>query len=232
MPRAFLKVGNSRILLWDGKSKKLSFDTGSFAAKKLFKNPIRFSELIFVSVVPRVSRDLRRECRKREILVREVGLSDFGIRPAYKKNIGMDRLLNLFSGVQFTKENFVVIDFGTATTVDFFDASRACHLGGWISAGPHLVARALHEKTAKLPYVEPRGIKKPLGSNTKESLLIGQRALMHGMILEAHRVAEGFWGRHYDVFVTGGGAPLVPKAQGRLVRDLGLHGLKRLSEKR
>jgi type III pantothenate kinase len=70
------------------------------------------------------------------------------------ERVGIDRLLNAVAVNVFrtTGEPSIVIDIGTATTVDAI-APDGAFLGGTILAGPELSARALHEYTAVLPLV-------------------------------------------------------------------------------
>jgi type III pantothenate kinase len=68
--------------------------------------------------------------------------------------VGMDRLLNAVAAnvLRDPGQPVIVIDVGTATTVDAVSVDGV-FLGGAIIAGPELTARALHEYTAVLPHV-------------------------------------------------------------------------------
>lgn len=96
----------------------------------------------------------------------------------YPERVGMDRLLNAVAANVLRRENepAIVIDVGTATTVDAISREGA-FLGGAIIAGPELTARALHEYTAVLPLVslEELGSREPpvIGRNTQEAIASG-----------------------------------------------------------
>jgi pantothenate kinase type III len=219
----YLKVGNSRLTLW-GRNRCVHFETKSFRASELRKK-VGDGKIVFVSVVPKVTRLIKKEFRRQ---CQEVVVGDIPVRPAYKKNIGIDRLINGLGGYRLTRKNFVVIDVGTALTVDFFTQSRR-HMGGWIAAGPHLNLNALHRYTAKLPRTTMRATSLVLGRSTRESLLVGQRAFLHGMILEVKWVGKKIFDAPFEIFLTGGGARFVSNHLVRRVPDLTLIGLKILS---
>jgi type III pantothenate kinase len=94
------------------------------------------------------------------------------------ERVGMDRLLNAVAGNRIRRagEPLIVIDVGTATTVDAVSADGV-FLGGAILAGPELTARALHEYTAALPHVtlEELARSEPpvIGRNTQEAIASG-----------------------------------------------------------
>ena len=72
----------------------------------------------------------------------------------YPDQVGMDRLLNAVAVnvLRRSEQPAIVIDVGTATTVDAI-SQDGVFVGGAIIAGPELTAQALHEYTAVLPYV-------------------------------------------------------------------------------
>ena len=60
---------------------------------------------------------------------------------AYKNNLnnlGMDRALNLVGASVKTKKDVIVIDAGTATTIDYLDSNKK-HLGGIILPSKNLI---------------------------------------------------------------------------------------------
>jgi type III pantothenate kinase len=68
--------------------------------------------------------------------------------------IGIDRLLTAFAAWRRAPPGVsaVALNVGTAMTIDFVESS-GIHRGGAILPGPRLMARSLHEYTAKLPQV-------------------------------------------------------------------------------
>lgn len=86
-----------------------------------------------------------------------VGVPDnLGITMHYDPTlIGIDRVVDAVAALAlFPGRDLIVIDSGTATTVDCIRANRT-FLGGYILPGLRLTAEALAEKTDKLPYCNP-----------------------------------------------------------------------------
>ena len=67
--------------------------------------------------------------------------------------IGADRLVNAFAAGRLYGTPAIVVDFGTATTLDVVAADGA-YIGGAIAAGLQLGLDALASHTAKLPRIE------------------------------------------------------------------------------
>ena len=69
--------------------------------------------------------------------------------------VGIDRLLNAFAARRFfgRDKSAIIIDSGTATTVDLLTSDNIFR-GGSILPGLRLSAHALHDYTARLPFVD------------------------------------------------------------------------------
>ena len=67
--------------------------------------------------------------------------------------VGDDRLLNAAAAYDVLQQACVIVDAGTAITVDFVDGAGTYH-GGAIAPGVKMMLRSLHEGTAQLPNVE------------------------------------------------------------------------------
>ncbi len=186
------------------------------------------------TVVPAALYHLRRLCRDWfhvEPLVARAMLDwGFDIKVDNPEEVGADRLLNSLAGHQIYGGPLVVIDFGTATTLDVVDADGA-YLGGIIAPGINLSIEALHRAAARLPRI---GIGRPqsvIGRNTvaamQSGIYWGYVAMIEGLV---HRV-QVEQGGGLKVLATGGLAPLV--AEGTTVishidPDLTLDGLRML----
>jgi len=228
---AFVTIGNSQTLLWDGRSRFLCFPTLKLPPQKVLRFLKSFDEVYAVSVVPRASKKLRKLCPSiRAILVKDLGASF-----AYQKGLGIDRALNVLAARDLNPHRAsMTIDCGTALTVDFIN-KKGRHLGGWIAAGPRILSQALLEKTAQLPRVDLSAwvfrtpIRRALGKSTRQSLAFGQRAQFEGFIEFALRRALKIFPREdFQVFLTGGGAALwsPTKPLMRRIPHLGLRGLQ------
>ena len=220
----FVKIGNTNTTAWDGDRIMKTLPTKEIHRLDLPKN-----QRIWVSsVVPLATRVLKKKYKK----LKEVRSKDVPLRLAYTKGFGVDRALNLFAAAHLTRKSFLVMDVGTAITVDFFDVHIQKHLGGWISAGPDLLAEILSNRTALLPKVLLRTtFKKTLGKSTHECLKLGQRYAVMGHFFMAKEIANELL-KKFEVFVTGGNAWVLKDEAQKIIPDLGLLGLKYFSQRK
>ncbi len=119
---------------------------------------------------------------------------------------GIDRLLNAAAAYNTVKQACVVVDAGTAVTVDFIDGAGTFH-GGAIAPGAKMQLRALHEFTDSLPDIEFAGPPRAdYGKSTSEAMLQG---VYHGIRGLVRRLVEQYaeaYGAFPMVIVTGGDA--------------------------
>lgn len=140
------------------------------------------------------------------------------IRLPEPSKVGIDRLLNAVAANVLRPENVpsIIVDSGTATTVDAIDAAGAFR-GGVILPGFEMSARALHRYTARLPLVEIDEIDTdgpvPLGGDTRSALHSGLYWGQFGAVRElVARISndESIAGDSQPaVYLTGGGASLL-----------------------
>jgi type III pantothenate kinase len=127
-------------------------------------------------------------------------------------SLGRDRLYAARGAVQVARGSALVVDAGTALTVDAVVADEKPRFaGGAIAPGPSLLAEALHRGTARLPLVAPRTGVPALGRDTHGALLAGVVVGFRGAAAElARRVAEeAGLPRTAPVVVTGGARALL-----------------------
>jgi type III pantothenate kinase len=122
--------------------------------------------------------------------------------------VGADRIVNGVAAFQKYGGPCIVVDFGTATTVDVISA-RGEYLGGMIVPGIGIAAEALFSRAAKLPRVEIKDPGKIIGRNTVEQM---QAGLYYGAVdlvdgLLSRTIAE--FGSPLKVIATGGLAGLL-----------------------
>jgi len=112
------------------------------------------------------------------------------------ERVGRDRLHAAAGALGLLGRSCVVVDAGTALTVDALRVSGAMgsFLGGAIAPGPALLARALATGTARLPEVAPRPGARALGRVTEEAIeagiVIGFRGAAERLVEELARAAE------------------------------------------
>ncbi|MGB0423409.1 MAG: type III pantothenate kinase [Flavobacteriales bacterium] len=103
------------------------------------------------------------------------GDTDLPIEVEYasKTTLGPDRIANAVGAWnKFPNKHVLVIDIGTCMTFDFLHATRG-FLGGSISPGLKLRAKAMNDYTDKLPLVQPNKDVNLIGNNTKQCLESG-----------------------------------------------------------
>lgn len=152
-----------------------------------------------------------------------------GLPVAYENphEIGADRIVNAVAAIADHGAPVIVVDFGTATTLDVVDASGA-YLGGAIAAGIETSAEALFRRAARLSAVDLEPPVRVIGRNTRESvqsgLLLGEAAMVDGLVRRTWMEL----GYECPVVATGGlAARMAPLCEtiGSVDVDLTLKGL-------
>jgi type III pantothenate kinase len=121
---------------------------------------------------------------------------------------GVDRVLNIAAAYEQMEKACVVVDAGTAITVDCCN-DQGEFLGGAISAGASLMLDTLHERTAKLPRVELEVPQGPFGKSTTSAIQHGVYHGIRGMIkelVENYATELGAWP---EIIATGGDAKIL-----------------------
>ncbi|MEE8575011.1 MAG: type III pantothenate kinase [Thermodesulfobacteriota bacterium] len=88
------------------------------------------------------------------------------------REVGADRIVNAVAAYSIFKGAVIVVDFGTAVTVDYI-TSDGEYAGGAIAPGIGVSTGALFEMAAKLPRVDIAKPKSVLGKSTVESMRAG-----------------------------------------------------------
>jgi type III pantothenate kinase len=152
--------------------------------------------------------------------------------------VGIDRLLDAVAVNVLRPQGdaVVIIDAGTATTVDLVSAEGVFE-GGAILPGIELGARALHQYTALLPLIDVPELLAdsvaPLGRNTREAIGSGLWFGQIGAIRELVYWLAQSTDRSIQTFVTGGnGRWLAPalRSNARFESDLALRGLAHVAQ--
>jgi len=147
------------------------------------------SRVIVSSVVPRLTdayEEVARRATGRGALVVGPGLkTGMPIRYDNPHEVGADRIVNGVAAYQAFGGPVLVVDFGTATTIDVVDAEGG-YLGGTISPGLETSAEALFAKAARLSKVDLEDPGTVIGRNTRSSvqagLLLGEAAKVDGLV--------------------------------------------------
>ncbi|MEM7198125.1 MAG: type III pantothenate kinase [Pseudomonadota bacterium] len=109
----------------------------------------------------------------------------FGIAIPNPAQVGADRLVNGVHGLETYGAPLIVVDFGTATSFDIFDADRN-FIGGVLAPGVNLSAQALAMTAEKLPLVAPQKPEYIVGDATipavQSGLYWGYVAMIEGIL--------------------------------------------------
>lgn len=244
-----LSVGNTRTRIGlcrgeelHGSSVHGSSDTGAIAAAAVAlgeRSEGDHNPLVVMSSVHRAAADAIEKAVVAEGLeVRRFGrdmvvpithaLDDDGAR-----TVGQDRLLCAIGAFSLTGQASVVVDLGTAMTVDFVDGAGVFH-GGAIAPGLGMMLRSLHEYTDALPKIDYKVPEEGthFGKNTPDAMRLGVTAMVNGAV---RWLAERY-ALHYEAYpriIATGGDIGVLEADGLVetfVPDLQLIGIRRACE--
>jgi type III pantothenate kinase len=145
--------------------------------------------------------------------------------------VGIDRLLDAVAANSRRRPGApaVIIDAGSAVTVDYLDATGA-FAGGAIMPGLRLMALSLHEHTALLPLIPVPAGPPPLpGTSTPEAMAAGVFWAVVGGVQALVRELAARAEAAPDVFLTGGDGPALHGALGpggRLWPAMTLEGIR------
>jgi type III pantothenate kinase len=153
------------------------------------------------------------------------------------ESVGLDRLFGCVAANAHRRQGCaaVTVDIGTAVTVNVLDPDGVFR-GGAIFPGPRLMAKALHEHTAKLPEVDLATPFAFPGTNTEAAIRAGIFTAVTGGVLAACAGVAKLFGPpdKIDAFYTGGGSDQVSlRAPGwtfRRVPTLNLDGIRLATE--
>lgn len=241
-----IDVGNSNTVLGLFEGKKLKkwriLSRQKALAQWARKYQGRVDGIIISNVVPALKQALKNLSQKlghpHPLFVTSRLKMPVRLKVKNPRSIGADRIVNAVAAYSLyrKKTNLVIIDLGTATTLDLV-TSKGEFLGGVITPGIKTMSDALAEKCAQLPKVRIQCPRSPLGRNTREAIqsgiFFGYVGLIKGLIQKISK-------EHHSslaILITGGLAPLIRKALKSIKYkiqtepDLTLMGLQILYEK-
>lgn len=195
------------------------------------------SAMSLASVVPALTEAVETIAARRELplVVASAGTVPLAVRVERPQEVGADRLVNALAAARLYGTPAVVVDFGTATTLDCVAADGA-YVGGAIAPGLELGLEALATRTAKLPRIELRTPDRAIGRDTVSAMqagtIFGYQALASGLLARVRAElaeAAGVDPRDVRAILTGGlsAAPWARGVEGvdAIDPDLTLKGL-------
>jgi type III pantothenate kinase len=212
---------------------------GLFAYNRIERTQVR--GVVLGSVVPPLTGTIRAMVQRYfgvTALIIEPGVNS-GMPILYENpaEVGADRIVNAIAAYESFRGDgtraLIVVDFGTATTLDAVSA-KGEYLGGAICPGVQISADALFQRAARLPRIDVRKPARIVGRTTvgamESGLFYGYVGMVEGLV---RRMSEELGGNAICV-ATGGLAdliaPEVPLIQ-HVDPDLTLHGLRLVWER-
>jgi len=236
-----LEIGNSRIKagLFSGKTLKKVFyyptenvKNFSFPSSWKVANPAYAG---IASVVPSAVSVVRKKIKENfmGIAVLNVEPGDCGIPLKIKnpESVGVDRVLNCLAVLKLSGPGAVVVDIGTAVTVDIL-SEKGDFAGGFIIPGPQLWLESL-SVAAMIRDVKKVPAKIP-GKNTDEAICAGAEYGIPGAV---NAILERVFKKYPSakLYMTGGGSRQVSKHIGfkkHLREHLALEGINHVISER
>ena len=144
--------------------------------------------------------------------------------------VGSDRLTNAISLLN-NKDNFVILDFGTATTFDVL--IKKTYKGGIIAPGIKLSLNTLSDKATLIPKINLKKIKKVVGVDTISAVRSGFFWGYAGLIDNIINLIKKETRKSFKCVITGGFSDLFKKSiKTKLIqnKNITIKGLIKISK--
>jgi len=137
------------------------------------------------------------------------------------REVGADRVANAAAAHHLYSGPMILIDFGTATTLDVL-SKEGDYLGGAIAPGILISAEALFERASKLPRVELVPPEHAIGKNTvttmQSGIIFGYVGLIESLVNRMNHEL----GQEAYIVATGGLAEIIAR-QTKVVNTVNMH---------
>ena len=212
--KVFLVNKNNKIL------KKIFFVSKPFSVqilkkkfKILIKDYTKIEKILFCSVVPKNFTSIKRFFSKKTSVkcheIKDLNLKSFLKIKANYMQVGSDRLANAISLVN-DRDNFIILDFGTATTFDVLIGNT--YQGGVIAPGIKISLNTLFDKASLIPKINLKKMRRVVGLNTKTAVRSGFFWGYAGLIDNIINLIKKETGKSYKINITGGFSSLFKKS--------------------
>ena len=233
--KVFLVSSNNRIIKnINFPSNKINEKTLNSKFKILVKDFKKIRKILFCSVVPKsfnlIKKFLSKKTKVRCYEVKDLNLKSLiNIKVNYKQ-VGSDRLTNAISLIDY-KNNFIILDFGTATTFDVL--INKTYRGGVIAPGIKLSLNTLSDKATLIPKVNLKKIKKVVGIDTISAVRSGFFWGYAGLIDNIVNLIKKETNKSFKLVITGGFSDLFKESiKTKLIKDkeITIKGLIKISK--
>ena len=214
-------------------SKNINFNTLKKKINKFTNNFKGINKILFCSVVPKTF-FLIRKFFKKNTKIRCHEVKDLNLRSMINidvnfKQVGSDRITNAISVIN-NKNNFIILDFGTATTFDV--VIKNSYKGGVIAPGIKLSLNTLSDKATLIPKINLKKINKIIGKNTVTAVRSGFFWGYSGLIDNIIRLIKSENKKNFNTIITGGLSNLFKssiKTKVKQNKDITVKGLIKIS---
>ena len=192
--------------------KKINIKTNEINKSKIknnfkffLKNKKKIKNIIFSSVVPSVYKQFasffKSSLQIKIVEIKKLKLKKLIDIRVNRKQVGSDRLANSIAAID-KKNNYIIIDFGTATTFDVLIGKN--YKGGIISPGINLSLKTLSNKASLIPKINLKRMSKVIGKDTKSAVRSGFFWGYAGLIDNVINLIKKETKKSFDVVITGG----------------------------
>ena len=215
-------------------SKKINDKILNNRFKSLIKDYAKIDKILFCSVVPKtfnlIKKFISKKIKKRCFEVKELNLKSLiNIKVNYKQ-VGSDRLTNAISLLN-NKDNFIILDFGTATTFDV--VVKKDYRGGVIAPGIKISLSTLSDKATLIPKINLKKIKNIIGIDTTSAVRSGFFWGYAGLIDNIVNLIKKETGKSFKLVITGGLSDLFKNSiKNKIIqnKDITINGLIKISK--
>ena len=189
----------------------------------------KIKKILFCSVVPNsfnlIKKFLKKKTKINCLEIKQLNLKSMIQVKVNYNQVGSDRLTNAIS-LANEKKNFIIIDFGTATTFDVLIRNK--YIGGIIAPGIRISLNTLSDKASLIPKIDLKNIKKVIGKDTVSAVRSGFFWGYTGLIDNIVKLIKKETRKSFDVVITGGFSKLLEnsiKTKVVINKDITLKGL-------
>ena len=215
-------------------SKKINNKILDQKFKYLIKDFRSIKKVLFCSVVPQsfylIKKFLSKKLKKKCYEVKDLKLRSLINIKVNFKQVGSDRLTNAISLLN-KKDNFIILDFGTATTFDVI--IKKTYKGGIIAPGIKISLNTLSDKATLIPKINLKQIKKVIGIDTISAVRSGFFWGYAGLIDNIVNLIKKETGKSFKLVITGGFSDLFKNSiKTKLIqnKDITIKGLIKISK--
>ena len=199
----------------------------------ILKKKTVIEKVVFSSVVPKLFKLIKffllKNFKLKVFEIKELNINKLIKISVNRKQIGSDRLCNAI-GINDNKNNYIIIDFGTATTFDVIIKNN--YLGGIIAPGVLLSLNTLASKASLIPSLKLKKVKNVLGKNTISAVRSGFYWGYIGLVENIIDKISKHTKKKYKLILTGGYSHLFFKSikhKTTIDKDITIKGLLKIS---